>query len=270
MNICPELRLALVVTVLCGVMPAQEHRTFEVVSIRRHTDASGPVQRPGPTPNGFRSIGLPLLSIFQWAYPPPNETGLLRGDRIVGAPRWLFDETWDIVAKVGEMDLADWKKPGMQQAMFRAMLQTMLAERCKVVTHYESREAPVYDLVVAKGGPKFKQAETVDSDKLQQKPGGGGMMLGTGVRAIPSPDGIRYYGISMSILTQTILPGMAGRPVVDRTGLTGTYDLTLPDVRGDDESIFTALPEALGLRLESAKGEVEVLVIDHVERPTEN
>ncbi len=262
MNIYPELRLALVAAVLCVATPAAEHRAFEVVSIRRHTDASGPVQRPGPTPNGFRSIGLPLFSIFQWAYPRPNETGLLRGDLIVGAPHWLLDETWDVIAKVAEADLAGWQKPGAQQTMLRAMLQTMLADRCKVVTHYESREAPVYDLVVAKGGPKFKQAESADSD--------GGGMLGTNVRAIPRPAGIQYYGISMAILTQTILPNMAGRPVVDKTGLAGIYNLTLPDVRGDDESIFTVLPEALGLRLEPAKGDVEVLAIDHVERPTEN
>ena len=119
-------------------------------------------------------------------------------------------------------------------------------------------------------------------------------MTGTGVRAVPSPSGTQFYGISMAILTQTILPNMAGRPVVDKTGLTGYYDLTLPDLKrpsmapsppppgepqplnapppppGADESIFTVLPEALGLRLESAKGQVDTLVIDHVERPSEN
>ena len=118
-------------------------------------------------------------------------------------------------------------------------------------------------------------------------------MTGTNVRAVPSPSGIRYYGISMAILTQTILPSMAGRPVVDKTGLTGRYDLTIPDLRrlsiappappagesqppneppppATDESIFTVLPEALGLRLESAKGQVDMLVIDDVERPSGN
>ncbi|HEY4089125.1 MAG TPA: TIGR03435 family protein [Bryobacteraceae bacterium] len=251
-------------------MPAGERPAFEVVSIRQHTAASGPVERPGPTPNGFRSIGLPLISIFQWAYPRPNETGLLRGDLIEGAPHWLSDEAWDIVAKVGETDLANWQKPEMRQTMLRAMLQAMLADRFKVVTHYENKEAPVYNMVVAKSGPKFQQTETVNSD---------GGMLGTNVRVVPSPDGIQYKGISMAILAQTILPNMAGRPVIDKTGLTGNYDLTLPDLKrpsmaplpsGDDESVFTALPEALGFRLEPAKGLVEKLVIDHVERPAGN
>jgi len=276
-----------------GAVAGEKHQAFEVISIRRHTAASGPAQRPTPTPNGFHSIGLPLFAIFQTAYVPANQSGVLRGDLIAGAPGWLSDETYDVVAKVDEADLADWQKPEMQQAMLRSMLQAMLAERCKVVVHHESKEVPVYDLVVAKGGPKFKQAETVDADELRQKAGGGGMMTGTNVRAVPSPSGIRYYGISMAILTQTILPSMAGRPVVDKTGLTGRYDLTIPDLRrlsiappappagesqppneppppATDESIFTVLPEALGLRLESAKGQVDMLVIDDVERPSGN
>lgn len=255
---------------------AEKHLAFEVISIRRHTEASGPAQRPTTTANVYRFIGLPIFAIFQVAYAPPGHSGLLRGDLIAGAPRWLFDETYDVVAKVGEADLADWRKPEMTQTMLHAMLQAMLADRFKVSVHHESKEMPVYDLVVAKGGPKFKEAETVEAAALEQKPGGGGMMLGTNVRAMPGPNGIRYYGISMAILTQTLLPNMAGRPVVDKTGLNGYYDLTLPSVNASpsppeaDESIFTALPETLGLRLEPAKGQVEMLVIDHVERPTEN
>lgn len=255
---------------------------FEVVSIRRHAAATGPAQRPTTTPEGYRSIGLPLFAIFQMAYAP--QSGVLRGDLIAGVPDWVRVETYDVVAKVDEADLADWQEPEMTQTMLHAMLQAMLAERCKVVVHYESKEVPVYNLVVAKGGPKFKQAETADADELRQKLDGGGM-IGTGVRVVPGPSGTQYYGISMAILTQTILPHMAGRPVVDKTGLTGDYDLKLPDLKppsmasfpppavesqplpatGDDESIFTALPEALGLRLEPAKGQVDTLVIDHVE-----
>jgi uncharacterized protein (TIGR03435 family) len=210
----------------------------------------------------------------------------------MGAPDWMRDETYDVVAKVDDADVADWQKPEMTQTMLHAMLQAMLAERFKVVVHHESREMPVYNLVVAKDGPKFKEAETMGADELGQKPGGGGM-IGTNVKVVPSPAGIKYFGIPMAILTQTILPNMAGRPVVDRTGLTGYYDLTLPDILspsmaptpppgesqplnapppppGADESIFTVLPEALGLRLEPAKGQVDTLVIDHVERPSEN
>jgi uncharacterized protein (TIGR03435 family) len=272
-----------------GASAGEKHLAFEVISIRRNTAASGPVQT-GPTPDGFHSIGLPMFAIFQDAYAPSNESGVLRGDRIVGAPDWLKGERYDVVAKVDEADLADWQRPVLGQTMLRAMLQAMLAERCKVVVHHESKEVPVYDLVVAKGGPKFKQAETVDATELKLKHPGGGRVTGGGM-AVHGPNGIQFYGVSMAMLGQTVLPSMAGRPVVDKTGLTGRYDLALPwqalppqpppsgasqpldappPPPGGDESIFTALPEALGLRLERAKGQVETLVIDHVERPTEN
>jgi uncharacterized protein (TIGR03435 family) len=187
-------------------------------------------------------------------------------------------ERYDVVAKVDEADLADWQKPELKQTMLRVMLQAMLAERCKAVVHHESKEVPVYDLVVAKGGPKFRQAETVDAAELKKKHGGGGMVTGGGI-AVHGPNGIQFYSISMAMLGQTVLSSVAGRPVLDKTGLTGRYDLALPwsalppqpgASPADDESIFTTLPQALGLRLEPAKGQVEMLVIDHVERPTEN
>jgi len=260
---------------------------FEVVSIRRHIADSGPVQT-GPTSDGFRSIGLPIFGIFQWAYALPNQRGVLRANQIEGDPGWLTGELYDVVAKVDQADLADWRKPEMKQRMLRAMLQAMLAERCKVVAHYADREMPVYDLLIAKGGPKFKQAETVDSAELRRKHPAGGIMRATGTMAEQGPEMIQFYGISMGVLANTILSSLADRPVVDKTGLTGYYDLALPssalkpppavapqppDVPSptlQDESIFTALPKALGLRLEPAKGRVETLVIDHVERPSGN
>jgi uncharacterized protein (TIGR03435 family) len=196
-----------------------------------------------------------------------------------------------VVAKIDRGDLADWQKPAMRQTMLRAMLQAMLAERCKVVVHYGSKEVPVYDLVIAKGGPKFKQAETVDPAELRQKHPEGGVMRGSGTMAVQNPNKTQFYAISMAILANTILPSVADRPVTDKTGLTGYYDLALPssalrrpspppspgasqqlDVPSpplEDESIFAAL-EALGLRLTPAKGQLETLVIDHVERPSEN
>ena len=272
-----------------GASASEKHPKFEVVSIKRHTAESGPVQT-GPTPDGFRSIGLPLVGIFQWAYALPNQPGVLRGDQIEGDPGWLTGELYDVVAKVDQADLADWQKPAMRQTMLRAMLQDMLAERCKVVVHYGSKEAPVYDLAIAKGGPKFKQAETVDTAELRRKHPEGGLMRGSGTMAVQGPNRTQFYAISMAILANTILPGVADRPVVDKTGLTGYYDLALPspalrrppppppgasqplDAPSpplEDESIFAAL-EALGLRLEPAKGQVETLVIDRVKRPSEN
>lgn len=274
-----------------GVSSAiDKHSKFEVISIRRHAADSGPVQT-GPTPDGFRSIGLSMFAIFQWAYALPSQPGLLRGDLIEGDPGWLSGELYDVVAKVDHADLADWQKPAMRQTMLRAMLQDMLAERCKVAVHFGSKEASVYDLVIAKDGPKFKQAETVDTAELRRKHPEGGMMRGSGTMAVGGPNRTAFYAISMSILANTILPSVADRPIVDKTGLTGYYDLALPSsalrrpppspppgtsqpadapsLPLEDESIFAAL-EKLGLRLQPAKGKVETLVIDHVERPSEN
>jgi len=198
----------------------EKHLAFEVVSIRRHTAGSGPVQT-GPTPDGFRSIGLPMFAIFQMAYALPNQRGLLRGDRVEGDPGWLTSELHDVVAKIDQADLADWQKPEMRQTMLRAMLQAMLAERCKVAVHYGSKEAPVYDLVIAKGGPKFKRAETVDTAELGQKHPTGGIMRGTGTMAVHGPKTTQFYAISMATLANTIISSLADRPVVDKTGLTG-------------------------------------------------
>jgi uncharacterized protein (TIGR03435 family) len=268
----------------------EKHPAFEVSSIRPHTAESGPVQT-GPTPEGFRAIGLPMFAIFQWAYALPNQPGLLRGDQIVGDPDWLSGELYDVVAKIDRADLADWQKPQMRQPMLRAMLRNMLAERCKVVAHYGSKAAPVYDLVLTKGGPKFKQAETVDMAELRRKHPNGGIMRGSGTMAVQNLNTTQWYAMSMATLTNTILSSIVDRPVVDKTGLAGYYDLAVPSAALrrpppppppgasqpldapspplEDESIFSAL-EALGLRLQPAKGQVETLVIDHVERPSQN
>ena len=176
--------------------------------------------------------------------------------------------------------------------MLREMLQTMLAERCKVLAHYASRELPVYDLVIAKGGPKFKKAETLDAAELRRSHPAAGIMKGSGTMVEIEQESIRFYAIPMSLLANTILSSVTDRPVLDKTGLSGYYDLTLPGSALkpgrppaspatpqtpdtalpplDDESIFTALPDALGLRLQPSKRPVETLVIDHVERPSEN
>jgi uncharacterized protein (TIGR03435 family) len=168
-----------------------------------------------------------MFAIFQMAYALPNQRGLLRGDRVEGDPGWLTSELYDVVAKIDQADLADWQKPEMRQTMLRAMLQAMLAERCKVAVHYGSKEAPVYDLLIAKGGPKFKRAETVDTAELRQKHPTGGIMRGTGTMAVHGPETTQFYAISMATLSNTIISSLADRPVVDKTGLTGYYDLAL-------------------------------------------
>ena len=255
--------------------------TFDVVSVRLD---KGGTQRPqrGPMPDGYLATNMQPINSITVAYVPSHGASMFNAKTVVGVPDWMLNERYDIDAKVAESDLADWQKPTLQPAMLRSMLEAMFAERFKLAVHREDREEPVYDLVVAKNGPKLKEAETVDAAELKQKhPGSGQPLPGGGVAAPSSDRGqITLYGVSMATLG-FVLYGTAGRPIHDKTGLTGRYDISLQlDAGGEggasatpqdmEAQIFTALQEQLGLKLEPAKGPVETLVIDHVERPSEN
>ncbi len=158
-------------------------------------------------------------------------------------------------------------------------LQALLAERCQLAIHRETKEQPVYALLVGKNGPKIQPVETKDGGAQPR------MMMGRGM--------VNGQGVELQMLA-TVLSNQLGRPVLDRTGLKGHFDIRLewtpdpgqsitplggapppgvqapppPDPNGP--SIFTAVQEQLGLRLESQKGPVEMIVIDRVEKPSEN
>ena len=152
---------------------------------------------------------------------------------------------------------------------FRQMLQTLLADRFKLKVHREQVETPVYALIVAKGGPKFK-ASSPDADPT--------------VHVTCNPCSSNYV-VTMPRGTMEDLArhlsGAGGRPVVDQTGLAGTFDIKLtykpeytrssgaePDL--NLISVFTAVQDQLGLKLEPSKAPIEMLVVDHVEKPSEN
>jgi uncharacterized protein (TIGR03435 family) len=162
----------------------------------------------------------------------------------------------------------------------RERLRALLAERFQLTLHRETKEQSVYALVVAKGGPKLQQGQA----KEATGPRGPMMRMGRGE--------LSGQGVELEMLTRT-LSSQLGRTVIDRTGLKGNFDFKLtwtpdpgqsagppgglpagadapppPDPNGP--SVFTALQEQLGLRLESQKGPVEMLVIDRVEKPSEN
>ena len=159
------------------------------------------------------------------------------------------------------------------------MVRSLLEDRFQLKAHFENRELPIYELVVAKNAPKIKLAE----DQNPVTP------VTTRQIAMPGPGGIALT-ISNTAITlsdfATLLQQYAGRPIVDKTSLRGLFDVKLqfsvdvggpsvgtqlglpPDPSGP--SIFTAVQEQLGLRLERARGPVEVLVIDSVQKPTEN
>ena len=167
------------------------------------------------------------------------------------------------------------------------MLQAQLADSFKLTIHRETKELPIYSLVVAKGGSKLQEAKPGDSYANGLKgpdgrPGGAHVMrMGRGE--------LTAQGIGMNEIAHLLTP-QTGRTVVDNTGLKGNYDFKLhwtpdqstpalggpgggPDSSTSSESgpsLFTAIQEQLGLKLEPGKAPVEILVIDHVERPSEN
>ncbi len=207
----------------------------------------------------FIAHHVSLKQILQYVYD-------LNEDSIAGVPAQFDDLRFDIEAKVVEPDLDALKKMNSEQR--RAMLRPLVTKRFLLKTHTESRLLPVYELVVVKGGPKCKLSE--DQTKLGW--GDIGLYYNKGDIKL---DG---RGLPMAHLART-LADQVHRTVVDKTGLTGNYDLTLqwaPDdsrASTDDNappSIYTAVQEQLGLKLQPAKAPVEVLVVDHAAMPSEN
>jgi uncharacterized protein (TIGR03435 family) len=162
----------------------------------------------------------------------------------------LSTDRYDVIAK---------RAPDASKEQTMLMLQALLKDRFKLAVHRETRELPIYALVRGKNGPKFREAQDDGS-----------------APEIGSGDGhqIRAHHISMSALAST-LQSYIGDSVQDKTGLTGLYDLSLdftPDesVSADGETLFEAVQRQLGLKLEMQKGPVDVVVVDHVQRPSEN
>lgn len=244
---------------------------FEVVSIR--LNKTGGAQKFGPTPDGYRMtnlfIQMPIVTTY---VPQVGGSAHYAPEQVAGLPDWVLNDRYDIDAKVSEADLADWKSPAKQPAMLRAMLQAMLEDRLKLVVHRGTKEVPVYSLVVGKSGPKFKETNPDETHPSGTAHPGGGV-------TIPEMrDGqmtAHSFGVSMPMLAW-FLSEPAGRPVQDKTGLTGNYDFWFRtpasvDAPASDPapSVFSVVEE-LGLKLVPAKGQVETLVIDHIERPSVN
>lgn len=253
--------------------PAHTH-TFEVISIR--PAAEGP-QRMGPTQDGYQLRGLYMIVPILTAYPPSyNDRMLYKSkDQQINFPDWVSTEPFDMDAKVSDADLADWHDPAKQSQMMREMLQAMLADRLKFQVHREKREGNVYEMVVAKGGPKFKPADT-----STPHPGRINLPDGSTVAPERTQCGIitHYWNITMPMVAAFVFTD-ADRPIIDKTGLAGHYDLQREIPTGNcslEGSAQQAQPSVysiagdLGLKLQPAKGPVEVLVMDHVEEPTKN
>ena len=237
--------------------PTTKTPAYDVVSIRPHKDNGNGSRWWWPTPDGYKAINVEPAQLIREAY------GVQFSDQLVGLPAWAYEETFDLEAKIDEDDLPAYQRlsgPG-QREQSALMLRPLLADRFKLKVHQETKTIPVYSLVVAKSGFKLKQSQEPEARY--------GMVTNWG----------RIYIRAGAIGTRFIvgLSNFTGRMVIDKTGLTGWYDIDLKWTPDDElakgasgPTLFTALEEQLGLKLVSTKAPVDVLVVDHVERPTEN
>ena len=259
-----------------GLTPSTAHgKSFEVVSIRQNLALGGARPNLTPSPNGFRVIHVPLALVIMTAYTP--QAGGMFLNSIDNMPEWLLHETYDIDARIADEDRAAWTDPRNQPAMLQQMLQSMLATRFKLAVHRQMKENSVYQLVIAKGGIKF--AETPPD---QPRPAGA--TLPDGGIISPGPNGLIHMSNLTMHMLATALSEKSDRPIVDSTGLTGryTFDIrqpqqdrgpsTTPDASQDvgANPAMSDVLKAIGLDLKPAKQQVEFLIIDHIERPTEN
>jgi uncharacterized protein (TIGR03435 family) len=184
---------------------------------------------------------------------------LIMDDQLLGLPDWGRTQNFDVEAKMDPENAEVLKKlDGEDRSKENAVLmQALLADRFRMKAHIEVKVLPVYNLVIAKGGLKMKEA-------APDQPSGWSMGMGN----------IKGQGMLIASLVGS-LSHPAGRLIIDKTGLTGKYQVNLTWAWDDNPnstgpSLFTALEEQLGLKLEPAKAPVDVVVIDHLERPSEN
>jgi uncharacterized protein (TIGR03435 family) len=265
--------------------------TYDVVSIKKNTGtflgSNGSNERPD---GGFTLLNVPVGTLISRAYPghPPVD--------MVNLPGWAMSERYDVSA-TSPLSSAT---PDQRSAMMRAML----ADRLKLAAHFENRDQPVYDLILARAdkrlGPTIKPSEVdcIARDAAERAALQAATAAGT-VPPRPAPPpfdprasappctrrrlGTGWEGdFTMAMLAQ-LLRGDAGRLVIDKTGVTGSYRLSLtfersasgrgPDIAPSADalpSVFIAVQEQLGLKLEPSRVSRETLIIDRLERPTEN
>jgi uncharacterized protein (TIGR03435 family) len=238
-------------------------------------------------PDGINGETVTVAVLAQMAY---STAGNLPTDEaVVGMPDWAKGDYFSVQAKMGPDQVAEFAKLSKreQEDRRKVMLQALLVDRFKLKVHPETRHVLAYELVVAKGGPKFKESTGPDPNAPNGANGKPltGSYLRMGITKSQAEE-VVVHGYSMEQVANflTRAPGVDHR-VVDKTGLTGKYDFTLtfaasrgvgPASTGgstdaatpdDAPSIFAALEEQLGLKLQRGTGPVDMVVVDHVERP---
>jgi len=254
---------------------------FEVASIKSSSGDPHQVAVQMLPGGGLRANGASLQMLLTMAYD-------VREFQISRVPSWITSERYDIMARPergnnagdtpGEMSKTSPEERRTAQEQMRQRLQALLADRFQLKIHRETKEQPIYAMVVAKSGPKIQPSEAKEGPRGMMRAGRGQLM---------------GQAVELRMLAGA-LASQVGRPVLDQTNLQGLFDFKLewtpdpgqpagalgvalppgvelpPPEDPNGPSIFSALQDQLGLRLDSQKGPVEMIVIDRVEKPSEN
>jgi uncharacterized protein (TIGR03435 family) len=298
------MRMAVAILIVTGTAglavraqsPAAITPNFEVASVKPCKDGgSGGRNGGGDRPPGRLHVNCETVTdLIRDAYDllangrMPHGT-ISRNSRTVpieGGPGWINSERYYIDAKA--------EGPQTQEMMRGPMMRTVLEDRFKLKIRRETRQGPVYELKVAQGGPKLEPVENgsctpvEDFDFRKLAPGQKPPLICNG--AMVQNGKLAFFAMSIADFCQNLTWNALDRPVIDKTGVAGKFNFRVefvpdeaapgfrsaggdpvaapPDTAGP--SIFTALQQQLGLKLERTTGPVELLVIDHVERPSEN
>ena len=272
-----HFRSALIFAMSAAALAAQAPPAFEVASVK--PNKAGTTQANiGMLPNGVNFVNLPLRAIIQFAY------GINQPSKLAGVPDWAVSERYDIIARAAGPVTTEER---------RLMLQALLADRFKLVARLEKREVAILALMLTRNDGKLGK-NLVESTGCVP-PGSAAAKEAASAGSQTTICGPRTGGAGRLVLigtpiqqfTSLLAVMLGGRTIVDKTGLTGRYDIDLtftpeqpipagvnipgPAADPNGPSIYTALREQLGLKLESQRDQEEVLVIDRVERqPSEN
>jgi uncharacterized protein (TIGR03435 family) len=227
---------------------------FEVASVKPFNPAGSQELFISSDARSF-STNMSLARIIQYAF------RIQIADELIGVPNWARNAQFAINAKTSESIASqlDHLPSDVQQQQIRRMVQGLLVERFGLQYHRQTKVLSVYSMIIAKGGLKMQRSQSMAQSKVSL-----------------THDQFNGKGVDVTNLVRT-LSNITGRLVVNDTGLTGRFDVSLnwtPDMDSDttdgEPSLFTALQEQLGLKLQSKKEEREVLIVDHVESPTPN
>jgi len=297
LNVGRRLLLAAAAPIVIGLMNAPRIRgqsqpteavAFEAASVKPHAPGDNRFKLPEFLPGGRFVSSAPLRIVIATAYNLPFNLSV----RLSGGPDWLTkpDSVFDIEATAGPGGIPPGLTVKARNDRVKLMLRALLADRFKLAIHRETKEIPVYALVVGKGGPKLQKADIEEKDCPESAPATAPGTPNTACHTFMGGRGrgLHSRAVDMSDLA-SFVENWTDRPLLDKTGIKGLFHIETsgwlpmepgpppaPGAKSEDGSEMADLPtlfgvfEQLGLKMESQRDRVDVYVIDHVARPSEN